>query len=165
MAKYQDSDFARNKKAESIVYLTATGERIEITLEAYLKENPNMTEKDFYQLKKHSDKIYYDETLVDRDERRAVKNCQVLCESKTDTTEEFLIQQNERNQILDYVKSLISDSNLTEPQKRRYLKYYGKGMKLREIAQEECVTHKAVYDSLRWANKKIEKIKKIFKND
>ena len=52
MAKnYTNESYAINKYSEGIVYRGADGD-YEITLEGFLKENPNMTEEDFAEYEK-----------------------------------------------------------------------------------------------------------------
>ena len=60
MSKYQDSDYAVNKFSKGIVY-RFSNETIEITLEAYLRDNPGKTKADFTALKALSDEIYYEQ--------------------------------------------------------------------------------------------------------
>lgn len=164
MANYNQSDYARNKDEESIVYQSATGERIEITKEAYLKENPHLTDEDFRELKNLSDEMYHKETKEERNQKRSKKKSQIAGKFFVDSYEDELIAQEddltlqkEKEQINAFLKSLIASSRMTETQKRRFMKYYGKGMTLREIAQEEGVSHVSVYESLRWLKKKIKK--------
>ena len=60
MQNYRKSDYAINKNSPNIVY-RFHNEIIEITLEDYLKENPDKTEHDFAELKALSDQIYYEQ--------------------------------------------------------------------------------------------------------
>ena len=60
MQNYRKSDYAINKSSPNIVY-RFHNEIIEITLEDYLKENPDKTEHDFAELKALSDQIYYEQ--------------------------------------------------------------------------------------------------------
>jgi hypothetical protein len=57
MKNYRDSDYAANKNAKGIVCRFAN-QIIEITLEDYLRENPDKNEADFTELKSLSDEIY-----------------------------------------------------------------------------------------------------------
>ena len=50
MKNYRDSDYAANKNAKGIVCRFAN-QIIEITLEDYLRENPDKNEADFTELK------------------------------------------------------------------------------------------------------------------
>ena len=58
MRNYKDSDYALNRYSKGIVYKFADG-IVEITLEDYLRDNPDKTEEDFAELKAMSDEIYY----------------------------------------------------------------------------------------------------------
>ena len=63
MAKnYTNESYAINKYSEGIVYRGADGD-YEITLEGFLKENPNMTEEDFAYWKSVSDELYKKEDI------------------------------------------------------------------------------------------------------
>lgn len=157
MSNYNQSDYATNKNKNSIVYQFLTGERMEITQEDYLKLNPKLTAEDFLDLKKISDGIYHDETKSERNHRRTVKNLLKLGDCVVGTHEEEMIAQVNKEQIITLVNNLIVDSKMTEPQKRRFIKYYGYGKNLRDIAEEEKVSHVAIFKSLCWAKKKINK--------
>lgn len=69
MSKYQDSDYAVNKFSKGIVY-RFSNETIEITLEAYLRDNPGKTKADFTALKALSDEIYYEQDRADSAQTR-----------------------------------------------------------------------------------------------
>ena len=58
MREYRKSDYAINKYSPNIVYRFYDDEIIEVSLEDYLKENPDKTEQDFAELKALSDEIY-----------------------------------------------------------------------------------------------------------
>ena len=58
MRNYKDSDYALNKYSQGIVYKFADS-IVEVTLEDYLRDNPDKTEADFAELKALSDEIYY----------------------------------------------------------------------------------------------------------
>ena len=49
MRNYKDSDYALNRYSQGIVYKFSDG-IVEITLEDYLRDNPNKTEEDFAEL-------------------------------------------------------------------------------------------------------------------
>lgn len=57
MKNYHKSDYALNKYRKGIVYKFADG-IVEVTLEDYLRENPDKTEADFQALKRLSDEWY-----------------------------------------------------------------------------------------------------------
>lgn len=50
MRNYKDSDYALNRYSQGIVYKFADG-IVEVTLEAFLRDNPDKTEEDFAELK------------------------------------------------------------------------------------------------------------------
>ena len=64
MKNYRDSDYAVNKFSKGIVY-RFDDETIEITLEDYLRENPDKTEEDFLRLKAISDEIFLEEIRLE----------------------------------------------------------------------------------------------------
>ena len=66
MRNYKDSDYALNRYSQGIVYKFADSV-VEVTLEDYLRDNPDKTEADFAELKTLSDEIYYQQ---DRQEYR-----------------------------------------------------------------------------------------------
>ena len=57
MKNYRKSDYALNKFSEGIVYQFSDG-TLEISMEDYLRDNPDKTEADFLELKALSDEIY-----------------------------------------------------------------------------------------------------------
>ena len=69
MQNYRKSDYAVNKNSPNIVY-RFHNEIIEITLEDYLKENPDKTEHDFAELKALSDQIYYEQDRAESAQTR-----------------------------------------------------------------------------------------------
>ena len=69
MQNYRKSDYAINKNSPNIVY-RFHNEIIEITLEDYLKENPDKTEHDFAELKALSDQIYYEQDRAESAQTR-----------------------------------------------------------------------------------------------
>jgi len=50
LRNYKDSDYALNRYSQGIVYKFSDG-IVEITLEDYLRDNPDKTEEDFAELK------------------------------------------------------------------------------------------------------------------
>ena len=69
MRNYRKSDYAINKYSPNIVY-RFHDEIIEVTLEDYLKENPDKTEQDFAELKALSDQIYYEQDRAESAQTR-----------------------------------------------------------------------------------------------
>lgn len=60
MSDYRNSDYALNKFSEGIVYRFSGEIRI-VTMEDYLRENPDKSKEDFEKLKALSDQIYLEE--------------------------------------------------------------------------------------------------------
>ena len=69
MRDYRKSDYAINKYSPNIVY-RFHDEIIEVSLEYYLKENPDKTEQDFAELKALSDEIYYEQDRAESAQTR-----------------------------------------------------------------------------------------------
>lgn len=160
MGKYQERDYAVNKFSAGIVYRFADG-YIEITMEDYLKENPDKTEQDFIELKAISDEIYY---IQDREESRYLK--QRLSLGNLEETEQCsvpphyitMLQGLEEEYVLKAAMQLLKSGELTEVQKRRFVLHFFKGLSYRQIARREQVNFAAVRDSIKWAVKKLKKI-------
>lgn len=160
MKNYKDSDYALNKYSQGIVYQFADG-IIEVTLEEYLRENPDKTEDDFKELKALSDDIYYQQV---KQEYR-VSYLDVSINGMEDTiaapnasVEAELIRKGEEKKAFESVKRLLESGNLTVVQKRRFSLYFFHGLSTRQIAKLEGVHQRAVWDSLMWAEKKLKKI-------
>lgn len=78
LKNYRESDYALNKYSQGIVYKFADGV-VEVTLEDYLRDNPEKTEADFAELKAWSDGIYHEQAVQEqRTCRRNVSIDQVL---------------------------------------------------------------------------------------
>ena len=164
MKNYQSSDYAINKNATGIVYRFAD-QTIEITLEDYLRENPDKTTFDFEKLKALSDENYYE---TDRsDYRQTWKNTSIdsLDEDKSllfsvPSVEEEIIEQSEQKAILAKKRTTARSTldKLTDIQRRRYIQYHVKGLSTWQIAEIEGVNQKSVHESLQAANKKIKKV-------
>ena len=162
MKNYRDSDYAANKYARGIVYRFAN-ETTEITLESYLRDNPDATESDFAELKALSDEIYLEQ---DRNDYRqtwkdvslyGMDETEVCCIPSAeieviDRPDEAVKQEKRRE--LGY-KAL---SALTEVQRQRYIQYHVDGFTEMQIAELEGSSHQAVSKSLFWADKKIKKV-------
>jgi len=167
MKNYKDGDYAINKNAEGIVYRFAD-QTIEVTLEDYLRENPNKTPDDFAELKILSDTDYYDTDR--RDYRQTWKNIPIekLFENENlmfsvPSAEEALLEEGATEAAYLQMKSsaALAISKLTEIQKRRYLMYHIQGLSTWEIATLERVNQSKIVKSLALADKKIKKILKV----
>ena len=161
MKNYTDSDYAVNKNAEGIVYRFAD-QTVEVTLEDYLRENPDKTEADFAQLKALSDSDYYEQ---DRNNlRQTRRNVQLsgldeteLCSTPSPEVEVVERDGQAAKQRKRQELAFAALGKLTDVQRRRYLMYHGQGMTTREIAKKEGTSHVAIVHSLEWAEKKIKK--------
>ena len=161
MKNYNSSDYAVNKKAVGIVYRYAT-ETIEVTLEDYLRENPDKTSSHFAELKALSDSDYQQQDKNDQHQTRHIvpyDNIENL-PSKALSLENKVInnlekEPSQQSHQLHLIKQALS--KLTETQKRRYLLYTAQGLTTRKIADMEGVAQTAVMESIHWAEKKIKK--------
>ena len=160
MRNYKDSDYALNLYSQGIVYKFADG-IVEITLEDYLRDNPDKTEEDFTELKALSDEIYYQQ---DRQEYR-VSHRNVSISGMEDTlvasalsVDAELIQKAEEKKALEAAIRLLESGKLTAIQKRRFYLHFFHGLSTRQIAKLEGVNQKTVWESLMWAEKKLKKI-------
>lgn len=160
MRNYKDSDYALNRYSQGIVYKFADG-IVEITLEDYLRDNPDKTEEDFAELKTMSDEIYYQQ---DRQEYR-VSHRNVSISGMEDTlvasapsVDVELIQKAEEKKALEAAIRLLESGKLTDVQKRRFCLHFFQGLSTRQIAKLEGINQKTVWESLMWAEKKLKKI-------
>lgn len=165
MKNYRDSDYALNKYSENIVY--RFGNRIvEVTLEDYLAENPESTERDFLKWKSQSDAIWLEQV---RDENAQTnKNVSFSELMKTplcyvQSPEDRFIdavdarkKAENRQQHLMIAKEALD--KLTDVQRKRYLLHAVEGLSTWRIAEIEGTNQKTVYESLQAAEKKIKKV-------
>ena len=163
MRNFADSDYALNKFSEGIVYKFSDGV-VEVTLEDYLRDNPDKTEADFAKLKALSDEMFYEQDLADTRYGKRARNLDWFTES-----EEFaepapdtqLIQQRDEQSALKAARKLLEDKELTAVQERRFLLHFFKGMSYRKIAELEGVHFTSVQESIEAATRKL---KRNFKN-
>lgn len=159
MKNYRDSDYAANKYAEGIVYRFAD-KTVEVTLEDYLRDNPDKTEADFAELKALSDEMYLEQV---RDEnRQTYRNVSIHSLDETaaccvPSPEEVLIDLPEQAAQKEHMRQQAYQAlkTLTETQRRRFLLYYVDGVKMRDIAASEGVHHPRIVKSIQDAEKKI----------
>jgi len=163
MKNYAQSDYSLNKNAKGIIYRFAD-QIVEITLEDYLRENPNKTPVDFAELKALSDSDYYETDRADYRQTWKNTSLNTLDEDEmlvfsAPSVEEELIDQ--REQAEAYAKMQTSAAfaldKLTDVQRRRYLMYHVRGLTMRQIADKEGVLHSKIQNSLDAAEKKIKK--------
>lgn len=161
-----NTDWTRNKNSTSIIYQSADGSIIEITLDKFLAESPNNTAEMFMQLKKASDKLFQDEDNAGS--RRAKMELPLFDWSDkyvSETLEEQFFNthddknkrayQERRKQMLTLVPEVLN--RLTETQRRRFLLHKVKKLTTRKIAEIDGVTQQSVFESICGAEKKIEK--------
>lgn len=160
MAKYYKSDYARNKKSKSIIYHYSDGTEFELTMENYLAENPSLTEEDFLELKELSNEMYRNEMNSDNyHQKKKEKNAkEELLSILSPSQEETMIFEEEKEKIRIVTNQLLSTGKLTKTQERRFISFFIDGKSTRQIATEEGVSQYAVWDSLKWAKKKLEKL-------
>ena len=109
MRNYKDSDYALNKYSEGIVY-KFTDVTIEVTLEDYLRDNPDKTEADFMELKTLSDEIYYQQ---DRQEQRtsrlnvSINGLEETEKVATPSVDTLLLQKEEEENVLEAAYQLL----------------------------------------------------------
>ena len=153
------------QRPRGIVYRFADGSETEISLAEYLQANPDKTEQDFIELKALSDDIYYEQALEDT---RYGKQKQSL--GKLEDSEQFatpaidilLIHNSEKGQALKAARLLLESGELTEVQRRRFIKHYFEGKSYRKIATRENVHFTSVQESIEAATNKLQKyFKKI----
>ena len=161
MKNYRDSDYAANKKAKGIVYRFAN-QNIEITLEDYLRENPDKNEADFTELKFLSDEIYLKQVRAENAQTK--KNVSIhsleattLCcvASPEDDLIESEVQAEKQKQRRKIAAKALS--TLTEVQRRRYLMYVADEFTIRQIADLEGSHFTSVSESICAAKQKIKK--------
>lgn len=146
MSDYRNSDYALNKFSGGIVY-RFSGEIRVVTMEDYLRENPDKTEEDFQKLKELSDQIYHEELLkenIDRKRTISMTNLESVLADTSPSMEEWYIKTEEMRCVRVAVIKLFSEKRLTSKQKERFIKHFFKRKSLRQIAEEE-----GVYPSIR----------------
>jgi len=158
---YNKSDYAINKNSPNIVYCYHN-EIIEITLDDYLKENPDKTIEDFVQLKRLSDQIYYEQDRAESAQtRKNVSICgfedTIYCATQPldEEWEERIIEVEERKFAWKALEQLFTVGGITQVQKRRFILHTFHGWSTRKISQMEGISHQAVAKSINLALKKL----------
>lgn len=161
MKNYKESDYALNKYSQGIIYKFVDG-TLEVTLEDYLRDNPDKTEDDFSELKALSDQIYHEQVVLEHRTCRKNISIDLVSEAELVVAPEFDVEQMEQREegekALLAAYKLLHSGMLTEVQQRRFLLHYFQGLSIRQIAEMEKVHQRAVWDSLMWAGKKLRKI-------
>ena len=162
---YRKSDYAINKYSPNIVY-RFHDEIVEVSLEDYLKENPDKTAQDFTKLKALSDEIYYEQDRAESAQTRKDVSIHGLEEMDCCSTrpleeelEELAAEVQNRRYARIALERLFAAGVLTEVQKRRFRLHVFRGLSTRQIGRLERTSHQAVVKSLNLA---IGKLKKFF---
>ena len=158
MRRFQNTDYVRNKYSKGILYKVSDG-YIEVTLEDYIKENPDKTEEDFMELKQISDAIYYEQDQEEASYARRKEEVEVeeIMDEEVSSLDISLIEQEEKEEMTKAVKQLLNNRDLTFIQRRRFYLHFFEGMSYREIAKQEGIFYTSVRDSIQLAIKKIKK--------
>ncbi|MFI3213265.1 MAG: RNA polymerase subunit sigma-24 [Eubacteriales bacterium] len=161
MKNYNKSDYALNKVSEHIVYRFADS-IVEVTMEDYLRQNPDKTEEDFRELKALSDEMYHQDVIIENRTTRDNVSITGLEETITDlrpTPLQELIHNQDGQAALEAAYQLLEGRNLTEKQKRRFIQHFFHNRSLRQIADDEGVHFTSVDECIHRA---IGKLKNIF---
>ena len=159
MKNYRDSDYAVNKFSKGIVY-RFDDETIEISLEDYLRENPDKTEEDFLRLKAISDEIFLEEIRLETAQGRkmvSINDLENNLACAISPVDEQYIQQEKREQDKRKMDKLFRAAGLTEKQKRRLYLHCVEGKSFRAIAEIEGVHWTSVEECVNFALKKLKK--------
>lgn len=158
MRRFQNTDYVRNKYSKGILYKVSDG-YIEVTLEDYIKENPDKTEEDFMELKQISDAIYYEQDQEEASYARRKEEVEVeeIMDEEVSSLDISLIEKEEKEEMTKAVKQLLNNRDLTFIQRRRFYLHFFEGMSYREIAKQEGIYYTSVRDSIQLAIKKIKK--------
>nr|WP_319487798.1 RNA polymerase subunit sigma-24 [uncultured Caproiciproducens sp.] len=155
MKNYRDSDYSVNKYSKAIVY-RFSDKVIEVTLEAYLAENPGKTVQNFEELKILSDEIYFEQ---DRSENaQTKKNLSIHGIEETDKLSTLPLEDEYIRRQEDQLLEDIIDKYLTEKQARRIRLCIYQGLSSRKIARLEGLHYRTIQDSLVLAKKKLKNI-------
>ena len=159
MKNYRDSDYAVNKFSKGIVYRFGD-ETIEITLEDYLRDNPDKTEEDFLRLKEISDEIFLEEIRLETAQGKklvSINDLENNLSCAIPPVDEQYIQQEKREQDKRKMDKLFRDAGLSEKQKRRLYLHCVEGKSFRAIAEIEGVHWTSVEECVNFALKKLKK--------
>ena len=165
MAKnFKKSDYAKNKFSKGIVYTFVDGSEIEISFSSILKENPNMTQEKFEELKRISDEIFkIDEQGNDVYSKHVKTTYEEIDGGSWLATnsfeDEYFAAKDDMQKVIRLIKFI--DSELTETQKRR-LKLFMNGMSGVNIAKLEGKSQHVVWKSINQAQNKIIKFLEKF---
>ncbi len=155
MKNYRNSSYAANKYSKDIVYNSEISGTTSISLEDFLKSDPNLTEADFEFWKKWSDLDYETEAkVINRCTKKNVSFSN-LAESLSSSGLSMDDYYEEREAELNYhiaigeaISMFFKEGYATEKMKQRFKMYYIDGMSVREIAKVFHVNRPSVYESL-----------------
>ena len=157
MKNYRTSDYALNKFSEGIVYQFSDG-TLEISMEDYLRDNPDKSEADFLELKALSDEIYLEQVRLET----AQGNKTVSMTGLEDTVahpapslDDAYVIADEHRRIKLAVDKLFLCGKLTPKQKERFVRHFFAGASLRKIASDEGVHFTSVDECIRRAVDKL----------
>lgn len=159
MKNYRESDYALNKYSKGIVYKFADG-IVVVTLEDYLRENPDKTEADFQAIKRLSDEWYLDQVRLETaqgNKRVSLNGLEETEACATRALDDEYIESEEKKRLMIAVDKLFREGHMTEKQKRRFIQRYIHGLTLRQIAVKEAVYVNSVADSLKRATDKLKR--------
>ncbi len=161
LKNYKESDYALNKYRQGIVYKFVDGV-VEVTLEDYLRDNPNGTEADFAKLKAWSDGVYHEQAVQEQRTCRRNVSIDQVSEVEFAVVPEFdqhlIAEQDDGEKALKAAYKLLHSRILTKVQQRRFVLHYFKGLSTRQIAILEGVRQQTVWESPMWAGKKLRKL-------
>ena len=171
MKNYKKSSYAANKYSRDIVYRSEVSEDTSVTLEDFLKSDPNLTEKDFLYWKKWSDENYLDEVRSENKLSKksvnisGIENCIDPSEKTVeDVIEEKTIEPLEKQAVRLALILLYEDTSFTEKMRMRFEMHYFGGLSFEEIAKEMNVGGYSVRYSVEAALKKFTKyLKEAYK--
>lgn len=144
MGNYKNSDYARNKNSLDIVYDGTTGIEI-VTIDDFLKENPNLTLEDYIEIKIISDSIYEE---IDRSDVRY---------SKRKISLDELNYRVLFNLYYANVDICMNSYILSKVQKRRFKLFFLEEINCKEIAELENVSPQAISKSIKLIVKTLKK--------
>ena len=159
MKNYHKSDYALNKYRKGIVYKFADG-IVEVTLEDYLRENPDKTEADIQALKRLSDEWYLKQVRLETaqgNKRVSLNGLEETEACATCSLDDEYIENEEKKRVMIAVDTLFREGHMTEKQKRRFIQRNIHGLTLRQIAVKEAVYVNSVADSLKRATDKLKR--------
>lgn len=163
MKNYRESDYALNKYRKGIVYKFADG-IVEVTLEDYLRENPDKTEADFQALKRLSDEWYLEQVRLETaqgNKRVSLNGLEETEACATRALDDEYIESEEKKRLMIAVDKLFREGRMTEKQKRRFIQHYIYGLSLRQIAAAEAVHFTSVKENLKSVS---DKLRRFFEN-